>query len=91
MTGLLLGLAGFIASWFMVALKLLTAHMVIGIIVTALGLLQPINAFFRPHKEPGQPATRFRVWWEYLHKGSGYVAMILGLIQPFQGVLLSVH
>jgi hypothetical protein len=50
-----------------------TAHGSMGVLVMLLGVLQPVNAFFRPHhEEPG------RRKWELLHKGSGYTAVVLG-------------
>jgi len=54
-----------------------TAHGTCGIIIMSLGILQPINAFFRPHKEKGHEPTPGRVAWEIMHKGSGYFALLL--------------
>lgn len=86
--GVLLGIGGFIvAVFFMVGVGKMTsiAHPQIGIVVTVLGVLQPVNAFFRPHVHDGHK-TRGRIVWEYIHKYSGRIALILGMIQPFQGL-----
>lgn len=58
------------------------AHGSMGMVVMILGLLQPVNAYFRPH--PSKPSDddamkRKRRCWEILHKGSGYTAVILAL------------
>lgn len=53
------------------------AHAVCGMITMCLGLLQPINALFRPHIVEGERKSCMRLVWEIIHKGIGYV--ILGL------------
>jgi len=55
-------------------------HGVLGLIVMSLGILQPINAFFRPHKEKNEPTSFWRRAWEVLHKSFGYLAVLLGLV-----------
>jgi len=50
------------------------AHGSLGIVTMSLGLMQPINAYFRPHKEKDGSRSTARQYWEYLHKGSGYLA-----------------
>ena len=50
------------------------AHGIMGVVVMTLGILQPINGFLRPHH--GKPWRRA---WELLHKGSGYVAVLLAV------------
>ncbi len=60
-------------------------HGVLGMTVMTLGVLQPINAYLRPHKE--EPISSNRLYWEYLHKGSGYVASFLAIITVFTGTL----
>lgn len=48
-----------------------------GIVIVGLALLQPLNAWFRPsQKEPKSPG---RVYWEYLHKGLGWLLVLAGL------------
>ena len=64
-------------------------HGLVGCIVMSLGLLQPLNAFIRPHAPPpgdGAPKAVKRVVWEYVHKGSGYTAVVLAVITIFIGV-----
>ena len=56
-------------------------------IVTTLATLQPLNAYFRPHgPKPGEVITSTRQNWQYLHKGSGYIAAILGFVNVIIGV-----
>mmetsp|Transcript_167980 Transcript_167980/g.297601 ORF Transcript_167980/g.297601 Transcript_167980/m.297601 type:complete len:389 (-) Transcript_167980:95-1261(-) len=66
------------------------AHEIIGLIVIILGTLQPVNAVIRNlhcigHPEPGKPKPPMRIAWEILHKGSGYTAVILGMINVILG------
>jgi hypothetical protein len=54
--------------------------------ISLLVLLSPVqvlNAVLRPH-----PGERFRSAWEWLHKGSGYMAILLGLVNVSLGTLL---
>ncbi len=55
------------------------AHGYMGCIVTVLGLLQPINAYFRPHVKKGEPKTPNRKKWELCHRGSGWLAVTLAV------------
>eukprot|EP00735_Rhodelphis_limneticus_P005199 TRINITY_DN1695_c0_g1::TRINITY_DN1695_c0_g1_i1::g.17635::m.17635 TRINITY_DN1695_c0_g1::TRINITY_DN1695_c0_g1_i1::g.17635 ORF type:complete len:767 (+),score=229.69,sp/Q9M363/B561I_ARATH/27.15/4e-27,DOMON/PF03351.12/8.1e-14,DOMON/PF03351.12/4.2e-14,DOMON/PF03351.12/3.5e-14,Cytochrom_B561/PF03188.11/0.00022,DUF568/PF04526.8/0.28,DUF568/PF04526.8/37,DUF568/PF04526.8/76,DUF568/PF04526.8/6.6e+03,SdpI/PF13630.1/6.2e+02,SdpI/PF13630.1/0.027,ABC2_membrane_4/PF12730.2/6.1 TRINITY_DN1695_c0_g1_i1:150-2450( len=59
------------------------AHGGIGIVAVGLGLLQPINAYFRPKK-----GEQYRVPWEYLHKFSGRIGLILAIINLFIGLAI---
>lgn len=61
------------------------AHGVIGIIAFTLTLLQPLNALLRP-----KHGAYWRTPWEWLHKSSGRVAVLLGLVNVSLGVLLVV-
>ena len=62
-------------------------HTYIGLAVTILGTLQPLNAYFRPHAaEEGKAKSSKRQYWEWLHKGSGYIACILGMLNVLIGV-----
>lgn len=49
-------------------------HGAIGCTVMTVGLLQPLNAFIRPHK-----GAKHRCAWEILHKGSGWCAIFLSI------------
>mgnify|MGYP007117462780 FL=1 len=63
-----------------------------GIIVMTLGLLQPINAYFRPHKDKTlgpMHTTSARKKWEWLHKGSGWFAIILAVPTIVLGTTLA--
>lgn len=75
------------------------AHATIGTIVMGLGLLQPINAYLRPHKVdtrsdtgegmPDEASMQRRRRWELGHKGIGYLAVVMGGVNCFIGMALS--
>ena len=64
----------------------LNTHATIGIFVMVLGMLQPLNAFFRPHPSP---MTMHRKMWNILHWTSGWVATALGMINCIVGACAS--
>src|SRR5690606_27551325 len=56
MVGLLFAVIGFAFGIASVQSKHFSfAHGALGLIIMILGISQPINAYFRPHKTPGQP------------------------------------
>lgn len=59
-------------------------HSRLGLAILIAAWLQPVNACFRGHKTP--KSTRRRVW-EFVHKGIGYLAVLLSI--PV--VLLGLH
>jgi len=62
-------------------------HHVCGLVAMVLGLLQPLNAVFRPHPPAkGAPRSTARLLWEVLHKGSGYCALLLAVATIFLGL-----
>merc|ERR1719464_1231602 len=64
-------------------------HGVLGMTTMILGLLQPINAVLRPHApENGLEKSTGRKLWEYLHKGSGYLAIALTIPTIVFGTLI---
>ena len=64
-------------------------HGIFGMITMLLGILQPINAFLRPHNpEEGETKSSLRLAWEILHKASGYIAVILGAFTIVLGSFL---
>lgn len=63
-------------------------HGGLGMTVMTLGILQPVNAFLRPHVHPDTPKTKGRVYWENLHKGSGYTAVCLAVLTVVLGTTL---
>ncbi|CAB9529613.1 b561 and DOMON domain-containing protein [Seminavis robusta] len=74
------------------------AHATLGTIVMGLGLLQPINAFLRPHKQsnddivdnlPDDSSLKKRRHWELLHKTIGYLSTLFGMVNCFIGMALS--
>lgn len=57
------------------------AHACCGTTAMCLGLLQPLNALFRPHPpEEGEEKAKPRFLWEILHKSMGYIATLLALV-----------
>merc|ERR1712037_870256 len=53
------------------------------------GTLQPLNAILRPHRpEEGQAKTWKRAAWERMHKGLGWLAVALGILNLVLGLML---
>ena len=84
--GLLLGIIGVIIALSNYGEPLATRHGRLGVAVMTLGLLQPINAFFRPHKvTDGKAVDSKRKMWEFWHKNSGRLTMLVALVNIFYG------
>eukprot|EP00658_Telonema_sp_P-2_P031414 TRINITY_DN23507_c0_g1_i1.p1 TRINITY_DN23507_c0_g1~~TRINITY_DN23507_c0_g1_i1.p1 ORF type:complete len:358 (-),score=39.08 TRINITY_DN23507_c0_g1_i1:141-1214(-) len=65
------------------------SHAIMGCVTMAIGLLQPLNALIRPDApEPGEDGTCLRSIWEVVHKGLGYVALILAVLTISVGTTL---
>ena len=65
-------------------------HEILGLTVTIIGSLQPINAQLRHlkcigHASPDGKKTVGRTAWEFLHKGLGYSAVAMGIANIFVG------
>ena len=60
-------------------------HGGIGSAVMSLGILQPVNAFVRPHPSESGPQPFWRRTWEIVHKCSGYTAVFLAVFTIFIG------
>eukprot|EP00121_Abeoforma_whisleri_P007235 Awhi_evm1s6598 len=56
-----------------------SVHGGLGITVMCLGLLQPFNALIRPHKDGNEGRTTKRLVWEIVHKGTGYMGLVLAI------------
>ena len=52
-----------------------------------IGVLQPLNAFIRPHPKP---RTMLREVWEFVHKNLGRAAVLGGLVNVAGGIFLDV-
>lgn len=66
-------------------------HGLVGSIVMALGLLQPLNAYFRPHlpHDPSsEPKSTIRVLWEHYHRGAGWACFFLAILVIFLGTTM---
>ena len=67
-------------------------HTIIGLVVVILGTLQPLNAMFRMHPPadgwPNGVKPMKRKLFEWVHKGSGRIATILGILNVGIGVIL---
>ena len=64
-------------------------HRALGLTVMVFGWVQPFNALIRPHApKEGEKRSMLRLGWEVLHKGLGYVALILAAVTIFLGLQL---
>mmetsp|Transcript_18149 Transcript_18149/g.48822 ORF Transcript_18149/g.48822 Transcript_18149/m.48822 type:complete len:357 (+) Transcript_18149:109-1179(+) len=61
-------------------------HTFFGLATVIIGTLQPLNAVFRPHADPTEIKSPARRYWEYLHKGLGYIAVLLGVMAICFGI-----
>ena len=62
-------------------------HTYLGAAVIALALLQPAVALARPHAPEGEEAkSAQRLWWERLHRTTGYVLLVIALVNVFTGI-----
>ena len=63
-------------------------HGALGMTVMIIGILQPLNAFIRPHPpEEGQQRTSKRLLWEIVHKCSGYMAVLIAVVTIVLGTM----
>jgi len=60
-------------------MPIFNAHAVCGMITMSIGIFQPINAVLRPHLPSSveEEKSEIRVFWEYLHKGLGYLGVFV--------------
>merc|ERR1712117_829713 len=64
-------------------------HSWIGLLVVVIGTLQPLNAVFRPHPpSDGEEKALARTIWEWIHKGLGWAAIVLGIVNIVLGMML---
>jgi len=82
-TGLIIALAGWIIGLTKIFSTSQPTHLGLGCAIMTIGLLQPINAMFRPH--PPDNRTAKRLCWEFVHKWLGRSACIMAVIQIFIG------
>eukprot|EP01084_Bolivina_argentea_P143980 252729_1 len=62
-------------------------HMRLGLVVTVLVVLQPINAACRPHvPKAGEAKPLGRLVWELIHKSFGYSAWIIAAVTIYLGL-----
>ncbi|KAL6603072.1 hypothetical protein ACP70R_043433 [Stipagrostis hirtigluma subsp. patula] len=62
-------------------------HARIGAVAVTFTIVQPINAYLRPHiTENGEIASRNRVVWEALHTYTGRSAAVAGIVALFTGL-----
>jgi hypothetical protein len=70
-----------------------TKHAWIGSFVVMVGTLQPLNAFFRPHPPfggwPRNEKPTKRVLFEIFHKAGGWIAVIVGMVNVYLGIVLA--
>jgi len=63
-------------------------HAMCGMVTMVIGIIQPVNALLRPHKVDSEPTTTLRMAWELLHKGLGWIAIILAAVTIWMGTTL---
>ena len=64
-------------------------HAVMGMITMIIGLIQPINAIFRPHApKENEGKTTLRLVWEICHKGLGWIGILFAFITIWMGTTL---
>merc|ERR1739844_216434 len=88
MIGLVIGIIGWILiSNYSVALShrgsptLNHRHAILGTLTMIMGCLQPLNALFRPGKQNSEESiSTTRRLWELMHKGLGWVSLLLAAI-----------
>eukprot|EP01134_Creolimax_fragrantissima_P007383 CFRG7383T1 len=81
--GLFLATVAFGFAFTLVAdgLNFTEPHHIIGLTVMIIAWLQPLNAFVRPHVPlEDQKKPLLRTLWEVCHKGLGYSALILAVV-----------
>ena len=62
-------------------------HRALGLTVMVFGWFQPLNALCRPHPaKEGEKTPLLRTLWQYLHKGLGYITIILAAVTIFLGL-----
>ena len=84
--GLIAACAGIIIALANHSAPASTSHGRPGIAVMLLGLLQPLNAFFRPHKDADAKAqSSSRKTWEFWHKNAGRLTLFLAFVQMIYG------
>jgi len=64
-------------------------HGIMGMVTMVMGLLQPLNAFFRPHNpEDGENKSSTRLIWEIYHRGAGWATVLLAAGTVFLGTTI---
>ncbi|XP_060068247.1 uncharacterized protein LOC132548400 [Ylistrum balloti] len=91
-SGLLLATVGVVFAVISVQSKhFMFAHGAIGLLVMLLGFLQPVNACFRGKRpEKGEIKTLRRKIWEILHHFSGYIAIVLAVVNISLGLFFAI-
>lgn len=84
--GLLVAIISFCAAVAYFGLPWTNIHFILGVLVMVIGVLQPVNGFFRPDgPKNGDPKAMKRTVWEFAHKGFGYLAVVLGSVTCYTG------
>ncbi len=81
-------IAAFSISWAIaiaIGSKTFKAHLAIGTLACAFGIIQPFNAWFRPKKTHGDKVNPNRHRWELLHVWCGRIGLILALSNMILG------
>jgi hypothetical protein len=88
-SGLTLTVAGFVVAFVNIATHFKDVHQIFGTVIFALGLVQAMHGFIRPHKaSKGEQTTTLRKVWEVCHKGFGRIVIVLAWVNIYLGVKL---
>jgi len=63
-------------------------HGQLGLALMLLLILHVVVAFWRPHKEPGQPRTRGRYAFEIFHLWNGRFMLLMAVVQITEGMIV---
>jgi len=90
MLGVLLTFGGVLAGVLMTPFHFTDPHHVGGVIVVVFTIIHPIISMTRgkPTAATGGVRTTWRVCWELMHKGGGYLLIVAGGFQCYSGYLL---
>jgi len=63
-------------------------HSILGLVIVALTILQPLNAVVRPHNPVlGEEKSTLRTAWEWLHRIIGWLLVVGGILNAIGGCL----
>lgn len=90
MTGMVLMVVGTIVIFMYTSLHFDGVHKILGLVAFIIGILQVLNAFFRPKHSGDEDETKStsRYLWELFHKNGGRLVIVLAWVNVFLGIRL---